>query len=37
MLLQFILALANVKVRLVILDRYNRFVTHSNIFLVYIS
>ena len=33
--LWFILALANVNVRLVILDRHNWFVTHSNNFLVY--
>ena len=33
--LQFSLALANVNVRLIILDRYNQFITHSNNFLVY--
>ena len=33
--LRFSLALANVNVRLVILDRYNQFISHSNNFLVY--
>ena len=35
--LRLIFALGNANVHLVILDIYNRFVTHSNNFLVYIS